>query len=95
MESLADEVSQEMTFKGHLWASYLNGLPSHDKAYLKAKFKRGERLPINIEIEQSALNECNQIEEATTLRFGLADEQAVDVSDDVNQMMNQVLGMIS
>lgn len=95
MESLANEVSQEIVFKAHLWARYINGLSTGNKAYLLAKYKRGEQVPLHLEIEQSAVNECNQVEEATALRFGLADERAVDVSNDVNQMMNQVLGIIS
>lgn len=51
-------------------------------------------LPSNDELDNQALNECNQIEEATAHCFNLECEPAVDVSNNVNKMMNQVLAMI-
>lgn len=58
------------------------------------KYKCGDVVRPDDQLELSALNECNQIEEATARKFGYADEVAIDVTDDVNSMMNQVLGMI-
>jgi len=70
-------------------------LPNNDYMYLVMKYRKHGEVVSNALIEQQTLNECNQIEEATEHRFGLEVEVSVEPKEDVNEMMNQVLGMIS
>lgn len=94
IESLITETTREISFKRHCWQRYINTLTSQQQRYLVSKYVSQRLLPSNDELDNQALNECNQIEEATAHCFNLECEPAVDVSNNVNKMMNQVLAMI-
>lgn len=95
MESMASQTSQELAFKHAQWQRYLTGLPEPKLAYIIRKYGADRPVPADVETDQQALNQCNQIEEATAHKFGLADDVAIEVSSDVSMMMSQVIGMIS
>ncbi|GHP14296.1 hypothetical protein YK48G_17210 [Lentilactobacillus fungorum] len=83
-----------LTFKRDYFQKFLHSLPAADYDYLRDAYYAGKDIPNNPEIDQQALNECNQIEEATGYRFNLPVTQAVDITADINRNMRQVLGML-
>ncbi|QEA32125.1 hypothetical protein [Secundilactobacillus malefermentans] len=95
LEALSQQTQTELNFKRNYFNKYLMKLPNNDYMYLVMKYRKHGEVVSNALIEQQTLNECNQIEEATEHRFGLEVEVSVEPKEDVNEMMNQVLGMIS
>lgn len=100
MDSLIDLEAQTnlnqqiLTFKRHYFQRFLHSLPTGDHAYLRAVYYYGKGIPNQLKLDQQALNECNQIEEATAYRFGLPVTHAIDITNDVNRNLRQALEMM-
>lgn len=97
MASLIENNQRVLNFKNHYWQRYLNTLETPDRAYLVRRYRQQQPAINNDALDRSALNECNQIEEAAGYRFGIPADKAVDVvtsNKNIDAMMNQVLGMI-
>lgn len=86
--------AQILGFKHQYFERYLHSLSKDNYDYLRAVYRYAKKMPVNTIIDQQALNECNQIEEATGYRFNLRVTHAVDITEDVNKNMRQVLGML-
>ncbi|WP_054660705.1 hypothetical protein [Secundilactobacillus kimchicus] len=70
MESLVFQTSQELAFKHTHWQRYLSSLSDQERAYIVRKYGSNEQLLTDEDVDQRALNQCNQIEEATAHKFG-------------------------
>lgn len=95
--SLIEDNQRVLAFKHHYWKRYLNTLETSERAYLVRRYRSNQPTANDDTADLSALNECNQIEEAAGHCFNLPADRAVDImtnNRDIDTMMNQVLGMI-
>lgn len=95
--SLIEDNQRVLAFKCHYWKRYLNTLEASERAYLVRRYRSNQPTANDDAVDLSALNECNQIEEAVGHCFNLPTDRAVDImtnNRDIDTMMNQVLGMI-
>lgn len=93
-EDLNDTIIELLEFKQREFERFLASLSNDDVTYLKTKFMMHIKLDSNLELEQDAINECNQIEEASGYRFGFKNDEAVDLTNDYETNFNNILSML-
>ncbi|MEJ6399954.1 hypothetical protein [Nicoliella lavandulae] len=93
-EDLNDNVVDMLNFKWQEFNRYLDDLTGNEHDYLRTKFMLHTVSSSNAGLEQSTINECNQIEEASGYRYGFINDKAVDLTNDFETNFDNILSVL-